>query len=164
MWHFADLRFANSIFFIICGLTSASPQIHIFSPTNIEKNSLIKFVQYKKSFKKLTFTTVMRQSCALYCGNLRICDLQINHENLRTCDLRTSTQKIFAYLRKQIEPKNLRFADFKKLSLLTHLCSIITRGGRKVRLIDFLIPIRSSDCIGRYSRLMPSSDFCIGRW
>ncbi len=37
------------------------------------------------------------------------------------------------------------------------------RGGRKVRLIDFPIPIRSSDCIGRYNRLMPSSDFCIGR-
>ena len=39
----------------------------------------------------------------------------------------------------------------------------VTRGGRKVRLIDFPIPIRSSDCIGRYNRLMPSSDFCIGR-
>jgi hypothetical protein len=38
-----------------------------------------------------------------------------------------------------------------------------TRGGRKVRLIDFPIPIRSSDCIGRYNRLMLSSDFCIGR-
>jgi hypothetical protein len=40
---------------------------------------------------------------------------------------------------------------------------LISRGGRKVRLIDFPIPIRSSDCIGRYNRLMPSSDFCIGR-
>jgi hypothetical protein len=39
----------------------------------------------------------------------------------------------------------------------------VGRGGRKVRLIDFPIPIRSSDCIGRYNRLMPSSDFCIGR-
>ncbi len=39
----------------------------------------------------------------------------------------------------------------------------INRGGRKVRLIDLPIPIRSSDCIGRYNRLMPSSDFCIGR-
>jgi hypothetical protein len=37
------------------------------------------------------------------------------------------------------------------------------RGGRKVRLIDIPIPIRSSDCIGRYNRLMSSSDFCIGR-
>ena len=37
------------------------------------------------------------------------------------------------------------------------------RGGRKVRLIDLPIPIRSSDCIGRYNRLMPSSDFWIGR-
>ncbi len=38
-----------------------------------------------------------------------------------------------------------------------------SRGGRKVRLIYLPIPIRSSDCIGRYNRLMPSSDFCIGR-
>ncbi len=37
------------------------------------------------------------------------------------------------------------------------------RGGRKVRLIDLPIPIRSSDCIWRYNWLMPSSDFCIGR-
>jgi hypothetical protein len=27
--------------------------------------------------------TAWRQSCAVFCGNLRICDLQINHENLR---------------------------------------------------------------------------------
>jgi hypothetical protein len=40
---------------------------------------------------------------------------------------------------------------------------LFTRGGRKVRLIDLPIPIRSSDCIGRYNRLMPSSDFWIGR-
>ncbi len=39
----------------------------------------------------------------------------------------------------------------------------ISRGGRKVRLIDLPIPIRSSDFIGRYNRLMSSSDFCIGR-
>jgi hypothetical protein len=43
------------------------------------------------------------------------------------------------------------------------LCLSVSRGGRKVRLIDLPIPIRSSDCIGRYNRLMPSSDFCIGR-
>ncbi len=41
--------------------------------------------------------------------------------------------------------------------------SPICRGGRKVRLIDLSIPIRSSDFIGRYNRLMSSSDFCIGR-
>ncbi len=40
----------------------------------------------------------------------------------------------------------------------------ICRGGRKVRLIDLPIPIRSSDFIGQYNRLMLSSDFfCIGR-
>jgi hypothetical protein len=36
-------------------------------------------------------------------------------------------------------------------------------GGRKVRLIDTPIPIRSSDCIGRYNRWISSSDFGIGR-
>ncbi len=41
--------------------------------------------------------------------------------------------------------------------------SVESRGGRKVRLIDLPIPIRSSDCIRRYNRLMPSSDFWIGR-
>ncbi len=40
---------------------------------------------------------------------------------------------------------------------------LAARGGRKVRLIDIPIPIRSSDCIGRYNRLMSSSDFWIGR-
>ncbi len=39
----------------------------------------------------------------------------------------------------------------------------ISRGGRKVQLIDLPIPIWSSDCIGRYNRLMSSSDFCISR-
>jgi hypothetical protein len=41
--------------------------------------------------------------------------------------------------------------------------SMFCRGGRKVRLINLPIPIRSSDFIGRYNRLMSSSDFCIGR-
>ncbi len=40
---------------------------------------------------------------------------------------------------------------------------LTSRDGRKVRLIDLPIPIRSSDCIGGYSRLMSSSDFCIDR-
>ncbi len=39
----------------------------------------------------------------------------------------------------------------------------LTRGGRKVRLIDLPILIRSSDFIGRYNRSMSSSNFCIGR-
>jgi hypothetical protein len=40
---------------------------------------------------------------------------------------------------------------------------LVSRDGLKVRLIDFPIPIRSSDCIGRYNRSMASSDFCIDR-
>jgi hypothetical protein len=35
-WPFADLRFADPIFLVVCGLkTSASPQIHTFLLTNI---------------------------------------------------------------------------------------------------------------------------------
>jgi hypothetical protein len=33
MWHFSELRFVDSIFFVICGINTAeSPQIHSFSP------------------------------------------------------------------------------------------------------------------------------------
>jgi hypothetical protein len=48
-----------------------------------------------------------------------------------------------------------------------HLSQVVLwygdRGGRKVRLIELPIRIRSSDFIGRYYRLMSSSDFCISR-
>jgi hypothetical protein len=37
--------------------------------------------------------TVLRQRCAVFCKNLQICDLQINHKYLRICHLR------LAYLR-----------------------------------------------------------------
>jgi hypothetical protein len=32
---------------------------------------------------KTTFRTVFRQSCAVFCRNLRICDLRISHKNVR---------------------------------------------------------------------------------
>jgi hypothetical protein len=50
--------------------------------------------------------TVLRQSCARSCRNLRI-----NHENLRICDLRTGTPKKFAEFRKRNEPKNMAICD-----------------------------------------------------
>jgi hypothetical protein len=70
----------------------------------------------------------LRQSCAIFCGHLRICDLLINHKNLRMCDLRTGTPKRCADLRKRNEPKNLRICDMqisKSLSPpLNIICSI----------------------------------------
>jgi hypothetical protein len=39
-------------------------------------------------FKKGTFMTVLRQSCAVFCANLGICDFRINYKNLRICNLR----------------------------------------------------------------------------
>ncbi len=39
---------------------------------------------------------VLKQSCALFCGNLRNCDLRINHINLRICHSRTGTPEKFA--------------------------------------------------------------------
>jgi hypothetical protein len=61
--------------------------------------------------------TVLKQSCALFCRNLRIFYLKINHKNLRICYLRNGTPKKLSDLRFRNEPKNfadLRFADFKK--------------------------------------------------
>ncbi len=52
-----------------------------------------KFVHFKKSFKKKTFRIVLRQSCAAFCRNLRICNLRIiikfadNNKNLRICNM-----------------------------------------------------------------------------
>ncbi len=50
-----------------------------------------------------------------------------------------------------------------RILIIVLLHTYISRGGRKVWLIDLPIPIRSSDFIGWYNRLMSSSDFCIGR-
>jgi hypothetical protein len=58
----------------------------------------LKFVHKKKSRKKATFRTVWRQSCAVFCRNLRSCDLLINNKNLRICDLRSRIPKTFADL------------------------------------------------------------------
>jgi hypothetical protein len=47
MWYVVDLRFADPDFLIICGLkTSASPQIHIFSP--MKYKSLIQICTFQK--------------------------------------------------------------------------------------------------------------------
>ncbi len=66
---------------------------------------------------------------------------------------------------REVPWSSLRDHAPKSYGLRNSGCStwVTSRGGRKVRLIDHPIPIRSSDCIGRYNRLMPSSDFCIGR-
>ncbi len=65
---------------------------------------------------------------------------------------RKQTKKVYMMGR-----KNVSLGDF------TIVMSFPPRDGRKVRLIDLPIPIRSSDCIIRYNRLMSSSDFCIDR-
>ncbi len=43
------------------------------------------------------------------------------------------------------------------------LSSVLSKGGRKLRLISFPILIWYLDCIDRYSRLISSKDFCICR-
>jgi hypothetical protein len=84
MWHFAYFQFADPMFFVICGFviygfaicgpkffccikTSASPQMHTFSPfphNNVAYNALIQIctVQIKQLCKKTTFKTVLRQN------------------------------------------------------------------------------------------------------
>jgi hypothetical protein len=80
---------------------------------------LIKFLQIKKSFKKTTFRTVLRQIGAVVCrGDLRICDLKINHKicglahlkNLRICH--SGIRQIIC---------GFVICGFKK-GLLAHLC------------------------------------------
>jgi hypothetical protein len=74
--------------FVICGLkTSANLRINAFSSYN-RANSNLPII---KIVKNTTFGTVLRQSCTVFCRNLRICDLRINHKNLRT-----GTHKKFA--------------------------------------------------------------------
>jgi hypothetical protein len=80
MWDFADLRIANPNFFVICGFVISGykfPQvrkyIHFLHKNIVYKyNALIQICTIlKNSFKKTTFRTV-RQSCAVFCRNLRI--------------------------------------------------------------------------------------------
>jgi hypothetical protein len=40
----------------------------------------------------------MRRNCALFGGNLGICDMRIYHKNLRICDLRTFKKSFLARL------------------------------------------------------------------
>ncbi len=56
------------------------------------------YIILKKSSKKTTFRTGLRRSFAVFCRNLRNCDLRINNKNLRIFDLRTGIDKKFAIL------------------------------------------------------------------
>jgi hypothetical protein len=89
-WHFADLRFADPIFFFICELkTSASPQISTFSPYKnlaytVQQCSYSKY-KVKNRFKKTTFRTVLRQSCAVVPYFVEICGFAICGLIMRIC-------------------------------------------------------------------------------
>jgi hypothetical protein len=48
--------------------------------------------------QSLFLGTFFRQSFAIFCPNLQIFNLRIDHENLRICDLLTGTPKKFADL------------------------------------------------------------------
>jgi hypothetical protein len=94
-------------------------------------------------FIKFTFRAVFSLSCAVFCRNLWICDLWVNHENLRICDLRTGTH--IRNLRISKEKVDLRFADFyKKVCLstsgieLTDVQSFIAVGNHPPLLFCFL--------------------------
>jgi hypothetical protein len=92
----ADLRFADPIFFVICGLLQVR-KYKLFLIENITKNR----------FKKTTFWTVLRQSC----------------KNLRIRHLRIGTPKKFSDLRLRNEHKNLCICALNKKSLIAHLSS-----------------------------------------
>jgi hypothetical protein len=85
MWNFADLRFADPIFFVIFGLSQVR-KYTLFLFANVAYIMLrFKIVHVQRSFKKRTLRTVLRQSCAAFCRNLRNCDLRTHHKNLRIC-------------------------------------------------------------------------------
>jgi hypothetical protein len=77
------------------------PQVRkyiLFLLKNIEQNAVIKICTNKKNhvkLKRILFRTVLRQSYAVFCRNLRMRDLRIYHENLRICDLRTIKKSAF---------------------------------------------------------------------
>ncbi len=128
MWHFADLRFADPIFLrfenllfmdlrfsdqsFFADLKILQVRKHIlFLHTNIQEYImfLFQFVQNKKKcFKKTTFSTFIRQSCAVLCQKLQICDLLIC--GFAICGL--------AHLRNEWicdrgkSPRSCRFAEF----------------------------------------------------
>ncbi len=59
----------------------------------------------------------MNQSCAraVFCRNLRVCELQINNKNVRICYLQTRILKTFADLQLLNEPENLRICKLRAL-------------------------------------------------
>jgi hypothetical protein len=59
----------------------------------------------------------LKQSCTVFCGNVRNCDLRINHINLRICHSRTGTPKKFA--ESGLSP---RICGFAICGLLTKVC------------------------------------------
>jgi hypothetical protein len=72
----------RSNLFVIFGLSQVRKYI-LFLFTNVAYNAQIQIVHDQRSFKKRTLRTVLRQSCAAFCRNLRNCDLRTHHKNLR---------------------------------------------------------------------------------
>ncbi len=68
----------------------------------------------KNLFYKTIFRTALRQSSAVLCRNLKICDFHIKHKNLRICDLLLAHQTNL--LIAMAEFADLRYADFKKFA------------------------------------------------
>jgi hypothetical protein len=68
MWHFADLRFADPIIFVIYGLkTSARPQMHTFSPLQRFGIYATAILSFKVQSKKIV---LKRRLLGLFCGRV----------------------------------------------------------------------------------------------
>jgi hypothetical protein len=67
--------------------------------------------------------SVLKHSCAVFCRNLRVWDLQIKIKNLLMCYLLTHIPKTLADLRLLNEPENLRICNL--WNLFAHLCKLI---------------------------------------
>ncbi len=103
----------------------------------------------------------MNQSCAraVFCRNLRVCELQINNKNVRICYLQAHILKTFADLQLLNEPENLRICKLRTLkrSLLAHLCKLVY--GYQVSLVECpmsMYILSVEDCCSTISRIMYS--------
>ncbi len=98
LWNFADLRLRTQSF---CDFTGFNLWIYDLGTqaflADLKLSQFCKYILFLLTnvayprFIKLTFRAVFRLSCAVFCRNLWICDLWVNQENLRICDLRTGT-------------------------------------------------------------------------
>ncbi len=96
-----------------CGIEQILKYV-LFLFTNALTYNALTQICSENLLKKTTFRTVLRQSWAISCRNLRI-----NHENLRICDLRTGTPKKLRNSESAMSPRIWRSLKIVSLPMPT---------------------------------------------